>query len=101
VLGQVAQERDRDPVVAQQRQPSGELRLPGWSTHQDLGEALVVADRPDDRHGRFREADQQEEGCRAAAGEFVAHGRGGERAHIELDHGAAARSQVVPEDAGP
>ncbi len=33
--------------------------------------------------------------------EFVAHGRGGERAHVEFDDGAAARSEVVPQNAGP
>jgi len=75
--------------------------LPGRSTDRDLGEALVAADRLHDRHGRLREADQQKEDCRAAAGEFVAHGRGGERARIEFDHGAAARREAVPKDAGP
>jgi hypothetical protein len=33
--------------------------------------------------------------------ELVAHGRGGERAHVEFDDGAAAWSEVVPQNAGP
>ena len=45
-LGQVAQERDRGAVVAQRRRPFGELRLPGRSTDQELGEARVAADGP-------------------------------------------------------
>ncbi len=75
-LGQVAQERDRGAVVAQQRRPLGELRLPGRSTDHDLGEALVAADGLDDRHGRLRVADQQQERGRAIVDERVAHGRG-------------------------
>ena len=54
----------------------------------------------DDRHCRLRVADQKKEGCRAVVDEFVAHGRGGERAHVEFDDGAAAWSEVVPQDAG-
>jgi len=100
-LGQVAQERDRDIVLAQQRRPRGELRLPGRGTDHDPGEALVAADRPDDRHCRLRVADQEKDGCHAAAGELVAQGRGGERTHVELDDGAATWREVVPEDAGP
>lgn len=33
--------------------------------------------------------------------ECVAHGRGGERPRIEFDDGAAAWSEVVPQDADP
>jgi hypothetical protein len=46
-------------------------------------------------------ADQQEERRRAVVDERVAQGLGAERVHIELDDGAAARSEVVPQDAGP
>lgn len=35
------------------------------------------------------------------ADECVAHGRGGERAHVEFDDGAAAWGEVVPQYAGP
>ncbi|KQV14570.1 hypothetical protein ASC99_30920 [Kitasatospora sp. Root107] len=100
-LGQVAQERDRGAVGAQRGRPLGELRLPGRRTDHGLGEARVPADGPDDRHGRIRLADQQEEGGRALLDECVAHGRGGEFAHVEFDHGAAACAEVLPQDAGP
>jgi hypothetical protein len=53
-LGEVAQERERGAVGAQRRRPFDELRLPGRSADHGLGEALVVADRPDDRHRRLR-----------------------------------------------
>jgi hypothetical protein len=46
-------------------------------------------------------ADQKEEGCRAIFDECVAHGRGGERAHVEFHDGAAAWSDVVPQNPGP
>ena len=44
-------------------------------------------------------ADQEKERRRATVGEFVAEGRGGERAHVELDDGAAAGSEVVTQRA--
>jgi hypothetical protein len=61
---------------------------------------MVVADGLDDRHCRLRVADQKKEGCRVIVDEFVAHCRGGERAHVEFDDGAAAWSEVVPQNAG-
>jgi len=72
----------------------------GRSTDKDLGEALVAADGFDDRHCRIRVADQKKEGCRATVDQCVAHGRGGERAHVEFGDGAAACSEVVPQNAG-
>jgi hypothetical protein len=63
---------------------------PAGAPISDLGEALVAVDRLDDRHCRLLVADQKKEGCRAVVDEFVAHGRGSERAHVEFDHGAAA-----------
>src|SRR5215212_6225505 len=100
-LGQVAQERDRRAVFAQERGPSGELRLPGRSTDHDLGETPVAADSLDDRDCRLWLADQKQEGRRASVDEFVARRRGGERAHVELEDGAAAGSERVPQNAGP
>ena len=100
-FGQVAQERDRGAVAAERRRPFGELRLPGRRADQDLGEARVAADGPDDRHGRLRVADQEQERCRAVVDEPIADARGVERAHVQFDHGAAARSEVVAQDAGP
>jgi hypothetical protein len=75
--------------------------LPGWSANHNLGEALVVADRLDDRHCRLRVSDQKKEGCRAAVHELVAHGGGIEHTHVEFDDRAAAGREVVPKDAGP
>jgi hypothetical protein len=48
-----------------------------------------------------RVAGQQEEGRRALGDEFVAHRGGAERVHVEFDEGAAARSEVVPQNPGP
>ena len=45
-------------------------------------------------------ADQKKQGCRAAIDEFVAYCRGGERAHVEFNDGAAAWGEVVPQNAG-
>ena len=59
-----------------------------------------MADGLDNRHCRLRVADQKKEGCRAIVDEFVAHRRERERAHIEFDDGAAARSKIVPQNAG-
>ena len=56
-------------------------------------EALVAADRLDDRHCRLRMTDQKKEGCRAIVDEFVAHARGRGRAHVEFDDGTAAWSE--------
>jgi hypothetical protein len=69
--------------------------LPGRSTDHDVGEAPVTADSLDDRHCRLRVADQKKEGRRATVEEFVAHGRGGERTHVEFGDG-----EVVPQNAG-
>jgi hypothetical protein len=44
-------------------------------------------------------AREKKEGRRATGDEFVAHSRGGGRAHIEFDDGAAARAEVVPQNA--
>ena len=55
-----------------------------------------MADGLDDRHRRLRMADQKKESRRAIVDEFVAHGRGGERAHVELYDGATARGEVAP-----
>jgi hypothetical protein len=80
--------------------PFGELRAPGWLTDHDLGEALVAADRLDDRRRRLRVADQTKDGCRVVVDELVAHGRGVEHAHVEFDDGAAVWREVVLNDAG-
>lgn len=101
VFGQVAQERDPGAVLAQQRRPVGEFRLPRRSTDQDPGQAPVPADGPDDRHRRVGVAGQEQERGRAVGGQLLADALGGEGAQVEFDEGAAARRDPVPEDAGP
>lgn len=90
-LRQVAQERNRGAVVAQQPRPVRELRLPGRSTDQELGEALVLADLLDDRDRRLRVADKEQESCGAAVDEEVAQGGEGEGTNVEFKNGAAER----------
>ena len=99
-LGQVAQEWDRSTVVTQQGRPFGKLRLPGWSTYQDPGEARVVTHSFDDRHRRLRETDQKKKRRRAMLDELVARRRRVERPHVEFDDRAAAWREVVPQNAG-
>lgn len=100
-LGQIAQERDRGAVIAEQRHPFGELGLPGRSTYHDPGQALVLADGFDDRYRGLRVAHQKKEGRRAMVDEFVAHRRRSERAQVEFEHGAAAWSEILPQNARP